>query len=58
MKQLNNKMVIPNVVKYWIWPSKEGYILKLVCEDESTFELIMKTKGEFDERMYDKYKFN
>jgi len=52
MKQLTNKMVIPNVVKHWIRPIKEGYVLKVVCEDESTFELTMKTKGEFDEQIF------
>ena len=54
MKQLSNKMVIPNVVKHWIRPTKEGYVLKVVCEDESTFELIMRTKGEFDEQAFKK----
>jgi len=49
MKQLTNKMVIPNAIKYWIEPTKQGHEIRVLDDNESVFVIELRGTREHNE---------
>jgi len=49
MKQLTNKMIIPNAIKYWIEPTKQGHEIRVLDDNESVFVIELRGTREHNE---------